>query len=88
MALSMTANYENNVGITASVDNSYIKVTRLNGNKENIQIELSFFVSSSEPNPFRIEAHSFTPSLSGNNFIAQAYEHLKTLDEFSSATDV
>jgi hypothetical protein len=29
----------------------------------------------------------FFPSLEGNNFIAQAYEHLKTLPEFEGAED-
>ena len=31
--------------------------------------------------------YSFTPNLDGQNFIAQAYNHLKTLPEFSGATD-
>ena len=31
--------------------------------------------------------YSFTPKLDGRNFIAQAYEHLKTLPEFTGAAD-
>jgi len=31
--------------------------------------------------------YSFEPSLSGKNFIAQAYDYLKTLPEFAGATD-
>jgi hypothetical protein len=31
--------------------------------------------------------YSFFPDLSGKNFIAQAYDHLKTLPEFAGATD-
>jgi len=31
--------------------------------------------------------YSFTPDLVGKNFIAQAYEHLKTLPEFAGAID-
>jgi hypothetical protein len=31
--------------------------------------------------------YSFAPKLDGRNFIAQAYEHLKTLPEFAGATD-
>lgn len=30
---------------------------------------------------------TFTPNLNGSNFIAQAYDHLKTLSEFAGATD-
>jgi hypothetical protein len=31
--------------------------------------------------------YKFAPNLDGANFIKQAYEHLKTLPEFSGATD-
>jgi hypothetical protein len=31
--------------------------------------------------------YNFVPSLEGANFIAQAYEYLKTLPEFKGATD-
>jgi hypothetical protein len=31
--------------------------------------------------------YSFAPKLDGRNFIAQAYEYLKTLPEFAGATD-
>jgi hypothetical protein len=30
---------------------------------------------------------TFTPNLNGSNFIAQAYDHLKTMPEFAGATD-
>jgi hypothetical protein len=31
--------------------------------------------------------YSFAPNLTGKNFIAQAYDYLKTLPEFAGATD-
>jgi hypothetical protein len=31
--------------------------------------------------------YSFAPDLAGKNFIAQAYDHLKTLPEFAGAID-
>jgi hypothetical protein len=31
--------------------------------------------------------YSFVPNLEGKNFIAQAYDHLKTLPEFAGAQD-
>ena len=31
--------------------------------------------------------YSFAPNLEGKNFIAQAYDHLKTLPEFAGAID-
>jgi hypothetical protein len=33
------------------------------------------------------KSYAFVPNLDGRNFIAQAYEHLKTLPEFAGATD-
>jgi hypothetical protein len=33
------------------------------------------------------KVYEFTPNLEGANFIAQAYDHLKTLPEFSGAID-
>jgi hypothetical protein len=33
------------------------------------------------------EQYSFVPEMKNSNFIAQAYEHLKTLPEFAGATD-
>lgn len=31
--------------------------------------------------------HSFSPSMDGKNFFAQAYDHLKTLPDFENAAD-
>ena len=33
------------------------------------------------------ESYTFAPKLDGENFIKQAYEHLKTLEEFKDAID-
>ena len=64
--------------------NAYWKIVKLSGSKQAMNIEVYAFV-----NDERVDAHisSFTPALEGKNFIAQAYEHLKTLPEFAGATD-
>ena len=64
--------------------NAYWKIIKLSGSKHAMTIETYAFVNSE-----RIKDHvcSFTPSLEGKNFIAQAYEYLKTLPEFADAVD-
>jgi hypothetical protein len=62
----------------------YWKITRIYGDKNNIKFDVCCIVDS-EIN-YQVSEH-FKPALDGKNFIAQAYEHLKTLPEFANATD-
>lgn len=62
---------------------SYIKVENVNSTKANAVARVS--IVSGET---RIEReYGFLPKMEGVNFIAQAYEHLKTLPEFADAMD-
>lgn len=63
---------------------SYIKVSNVNGNKNNIQFNVSYFNDDVE---IGIKTFNFTPTLDGDNFIKQAYLHLKALPEFADAVD-
>jgi hypothetical protein len=64
---------------------AYIKVSSVAGNKETTSCEVSFTL----PNDITwSESYTFTPNMDGDNFIKQAYQHLKTLPEFADATDV
>jgi len=63
---------------------AYWKIENIAGNKNQMSIEIYANVDGKQIE--RIVS-SFTPSLDGSNFIKQAYEHLKTLPEFSGATD-
>ena len=58
----------------------YIKVERVEGDKTKVKA----FVSQ---NGQLLMETVFNVDLSGGNFIKQAYDHLKTLPEFSGATD-
>ena len=65
---------------------SYIRVSRLDGSKAG----LSFFVDYLNGDAFvKREVFQFKPSVEdgATNFIAQAYEHMKTLPEFADAVD-
>ena len=66
--------------------NAYFKIYEISGSKEKINFSVAI---SAQKDGEQLETgfYSFTPALEGSNFIAQAYEHLKTLPEFAGATD-
>jgi hypothetical protein len=64
---------------------AYVKVTSIHGDKNQINANVNFKGDTQEFNkqyqvPMSVES-------SAPNFIAQAYEHLKTLPEFAGAVD-
>lgn len=63
---------------------AYIKVESVTSSKTVAKCTVSFKVDDL---PAWESKYSFEPSLDGDNFIAQAYEYLKTLPEFSDAVD-
>ena len=67
------------------VSNGYLKVAEFSGSKSGIGFALAYKVNA-EHDAIKVERFNFVPTMD-TNFIAQAYEHLKTLPEFSGATD-
>jgi len=66
------------------IPNVYIKVGDVVGNKSFVEFEVIF----NEDSTFiKKENYTFTPDMQGENFVKQAYEHLKTLPEFAGAVD-
>lgn len=61
----------------------YIKVSNVNGSKEEAICHIEFTSSTFS----WAKQYQFQPSMDGANFIKQAYEHLKTLPEFQNAID-
>lgn len=82
MALSNTFEF---AGLT--VTNGYLRVNEISGSKNQIAFTLAYQSASGE-DALKHEAFTFTPDLDGDNFIAQAYAYLKSLPDFSDATDV
>jgi hypothetical protein len=65
--------------------NAYWKIEQLSGNKNYINVEICATLNGEQIERF---VSVFTPDLdSSDNFIKQAYEHLKTLPDFSNAVD-
>ena len=86
MALKQNITLKNNFGDDVTFADSYIKIEKVAGNKEQIGINVSFYKKQNEQIVDN-KNYLFTPSLDGKNFIAQAYDHLKTLPEFAGAID-
>lgn len=78
------------------IDDAYLKITNISGNKNNICIVLTAYkdASSMQNGLPQIEGYSlvkeFVPTLgsSVSDFISQGYNHLKTLPDFSGALDI
>jgi hypothetical protein len=86
MALSKSITLKSNFGDDVVFNNAYIRVVNITGNKQQLNVEAHY--CKTKDGMFLHKTQSaFTPSLDANNFIAQAYEHLKTLQEFTGATD-
>lgn len=68
---------------TVTIADCYIKVESVIGGKSNVTAQVSF----TAPNLSGAKSYSFAPDMSGPNFIAQSYNHLKTLPEFENAED-
>ena len=84
MALKKTITAKDNFGIEVTIPETYIKVESTLGNKNEQQIFVSFTKNNSLLNS---KQYLFTPNMDGDNFIKQAYLHLKTLPEFADAVD-
>jgi hypothetical protein len=61
----------------------YIKVESVRGSKSSVYCSVSFKGEKVEI----VKIFDFEPKMNDVNFIAQAYNHLKTLPEFAGAID-
>ena len=88
MALKINLNLVNNFGQISNLTNCYCKVMQIVGDKARINFKVA--VMNEDKNfVYQEETFGFDPSVNDNakNFIAQAYEHLKTLPQFASSVD-
>ena len=71
-------------GQNVQIANAYIKVNSISGSKLEIFCTVTTYTEN-KLEAVKTQIYSFAPNMNGGNFIAQAYEHLKTLDEFKDA---
>lgn len=86
MAISKSVELTSNFKTLVVFDDCYIRVDSLCGNKEFMSIDVGFYTTDKTEHLQR-KLFGFVPALNGENFIAQAYDHLKTLPEFVDAQD-
>lgn len=88
MALQKTITLDNGITLT----DAYLKARSVAGTKEHMVIELTINVNQSMSDQGKhvaVRNYSFVPELeSEDNIFKQAYEYLKSLDEYLDATDV
>jgi hypothetical protein len=86
MALKKQITLKSNFGDDVTFNEAYIKVETLIGDKTQMRIDVSVYKKQGEQIVDR-KNYFFVPDLSGKNFIAQAYDHVKTLPEFAGYMD-
>ena len=62
----------------------YVKVSGIYGSKDSISFQA---IGIANDQQIFSGSFSFAPTLEGDNFIKQAYAHLKTLPDFAGAVD-
>jgi hypothetical protein len=67
-----------------TIADAYFKVEEVYGSKELVTCVVS--INANSGSLMRVK-HQFQPTMEGSNFIAQAYNYLKTLPEFANAVD-
>ena len=89
MALSKNINLDNGI----ILNNAYIKIDGIGGNKDNCSICVGIAVNkdlANTNNYVNRKYYNFIPSVdnAASNFIKQGYEYLKALDEYKDAADL
>lgn len=87
MAISKNVKVVFENGIEFDVANAYLKVDKVSATKNSAVAEVHWFKVKEHPKPLTIYQHGFVPDLNGDNFIKQAYDHIKTLDLYANAVD-
>lgn len=86
MALTNTFTLKDNFGRSVQFKNCHAKIVGILGNKDELTFRLEIREQKNSP-VLTVQQYGFSPTLEGDNFIAQAYNHLKALPEFKNASD-
>jgi hypothetical protein len=86
MAFQKNITLKTNFDTDIVFQRAYIKVRSVNMSKDAAQMNVDF-CSEANGKVLDMKQYNFIATLEGNNPIAQAYAHLKTLPEFASAVD-
>lgn len=87
MALSKKIEYRpSGLSSPVVVENAYCKVVHVSGDKTAVECTVAVFEDEKSTAQIYSNKYLFAPNLD-DNFIKQAYRHLKTLEEFANARD-
>jgi hypothetical protein len=86
MALQQSFSATTNLGTQATFPKAYVRVEKIIGNLSLLEIYLAAYSAKGETF-IESKKYLFIPGADGNNFIKQAYLHLKSLPEFADAVD-
>ena len=86
MALKKQLSLVDNFDVLVDLGDAYIRVEQVDANKTKA-IAVVSFNNENVDKTFVTKLYEYQPDLAGRNFIAQAYEHLKTLPEFAGTID-
>jgi hypothetical protein len=71
---------------TVTTNPLYIKIEKVSGGKESVRAIVSYSDVDTR-DKMTEKTFDFQPKMDGENFVAQAYAHLKSLPEFAGAED-
>jgi hypothetical protein len=70
----------------AVINNAYCRVESVNGDKNFVVADIGVYSADQSSKVSAMRA-TFKPDMAGGNFIAQAYVHMKSMDEFKNGED-
>lgn len=87
--MAISIKYKSRFGL--DVENAYMRVDQLSGNKSEMTAVFGLYANkeaaASGADAFDNYQFKFSPNLDGGNFIAQAYEGLKSMPDFANSQD-
>jgi hypothetical protein len=86
MALKKNMVLTDSFGDERAFSDAYIKVDHVSGGKQKLAAVFGIYRQEGGAQ-LATKQYEFVPSMDGSNFIKQAYEHAKTLPDFSGAQD-
>jgi hypothetical protein len=86
MALKKDLTATDHFGIEVTIKDPYIRVAGLDGGKHAMLATVET-LTADQSRCVSLEKVNFQPTLESKNFIAQAYDHLKTMDKYADAVN-
>jgi aspartate/tyrosine/aromatic aminotransferase len=87
MAIKKNITLNDQFNDSRTYNNAYIRVDIISGTKHSINFGVGYYKDETAKHRLMQSGFELKPTLSGANFIEQAYLHLKTLPEFADAVD-